>query len=836
MKIPDSLKKAISSKVLKKSESEGVSKVSGLKDTSNISKNFAFLPSMAKDLNIARQNIFKLVKLEGGNPVRASNVSSGETQSPTPMGSQPAGTSNQGGMFGISIMDLLNPRVLLAKISIEGIIVAVGLVYLFKDVFVQLAESIFGSIKESFSEFTDYLKQMFADFVQPILDGLTKVIDEIFSKVKDFFKPIFEWVGEKIKSIIEFLQPVFTFMKSVFDKVMVVIAPLKSVYEGLQNQIKEAASFLREQGAKNAKAEAPPGFEYDAEGGLQESAEERQKKSRAAAAAKAAKDAKAAAEAKAAKDKASTPSSGERTSGGRGGQGGPSAAEIAKKDLTPSQLKWLGNADPTDPYIMARLPPPQPGEKGGPPKPTPEPTKSPAAAPATPTPSKKPDAGAGAPVSGGKELIIFHEGKAKAVPGGYKPYQDTKGYWTIGVGHLITKDKNLPPEYDRVFTEAEVMKMFNEDYKHHAAAAAKIPGFNLLNESGQLALIDLTFNMGNDWYKKFPATIKALAAGDFKTAADELVNSDWYKQVKGRAVTIVSMIRNGGKAGPIKGETQTAAAPAPAPTPAPAKASTPEAPKLPPTPTPTAQPSTESASAGAASLSQVTTAASGVEAGKFSKSFEERFAMMAAAFKAETGKKLLITSGFRTNEEQKVLFDAKVKELGGDEAAAAKLVARPAPPLGRGKGSLHAAGLAADVNSKGAAGINRLAGTWDKPTGWLEKFGLTRPVPKENWHIQAIGTAPTSDNPDNPGKPSLVPNKDGKATDVSDGDSKPVKTGEKISSASTELAADQRSQQKPGTPTYVDASTTNNTQVTKNENGGSKKQENTNNKLLERVT
>jgi hypothetical protein len=60
MKIPDSLKKVISSKVLKKAEA-GDSKVSGLKDLDNVSKNLSFLPNIARDLNIARQNIFKLV-------------------------------------------------------------------------------------------------------------------------------------------------------------------------------------------------------------------------------------------------------------------------------------------------------------------------------------------------------------------------------------------------------------------------------------------------------------------------------------------------------------------------------------------------------------------------------------------------------------------------------------------------------------------------------------------------------------------------------------------------------------------------------------------------------
>jgi len=39
------------------------------------------------------------------------------------------------------------------------------------------------------------------------------------------------------------------------------------------------------------------------------------------------------------------------------------AIEAAKEKLTPSQLRWLGDSDPTDPAIMARMPKPEPGEK-----------------------------------------------------------------------------------------------------------------------------------------------------------------------------------------------------------------------------------------------------------------------------------------------------------------------------------------------------------------------------------------------------------------------------------------------------------------------------------------
>jgi hypothetical protein len=383
MKIPDSLKKVISSKVLKKAEAGGESKVSGLKTLNKVSNDLNFLPNIARDLNVARQNIFKLVKLEGGKPERANNIGSGKTEkSPTPVFKEQAPTYKKaakeessfemGQRFASFFLDLFNPKKLLAKVSIGAIFIAAGIITLFKDAFMGLAEYLFDAIKESFSKFMDFIKTWFNDSVQPILDEMLIFMNKIWTKITDFFKPIFDWVGDKIKTLIDFLEPVFTYMRSIFDKAMVLISPLRAIYDGLISSIKEAE-------AKNAKAEAPPGYEYDAEGGLQESAEERQKKSRAQAEKKK-KEEELKKPAPAVEQRTTLPSTG--AEGGRGGAGGPTAAELIKKDLTPSQLKWLGGADATDPYIMARMPPPQPGEKGGPPAPSVKPSIAPAPPPA----------------------------------------------------------------------------------------------------------------------------------------------------------------------------------------------------------------------------------------------------------------------------------------------------------------------------------------------------------------------------------------------------------------------------------------------------------------------
>lgn len=137
------------------------------------------------------------------------------------------------------------------------------------------------------------------------------------------------------------------------------------------------------------------------------------------------------------------------------------------------------------------------------------------------------------------EMIKKHEGVRT------KPYKDSLGLWTVGVGHLIGDGKTLPPEWNRELTMAEVDDLFYKDYMSHKKAAMKIPGYDLVNAKAQGALIDLTFNMGNTWFKKWPNFVKNLSQGNTIEAAASLEDSNWFKQVKSRAVTIVSLIKEG---------------------------------------------------------------------------------------------------------------------------------------------------------------------------------------------------------------------------------------------------------------------------------------------------
>ena len=138
-----------------------------------------------------------------------------------------------------------------------------------------------------------------------------------------------------------------------------------------------------------------------------------------------------------------------------------------------------------------------------------------------------------------KDMIVRHEGKRNA------PYKDSLGLWTIGVGHLIGDGRTLPKEWNRQFSDSEIMGLFDKDYdKHKNLAQSNVPGFNKFDTMGQGAFIDLTFNMGGGWPQKFKNTSKSLAMGDTEGAAAGLEGSKWFTQVGRRGPEVTNMIRN----------------------------------------------------------------------------------------------------------------------------------------------------------------------------------------------------------------------------------------------------------------------------------------------------
>ena len=121
-----------------------------------------------------------------------------------------------------------------------------------------------------------------------------------------------------------------------------------------------------------------------------------------------------------------------------------------------------------------------------------------------------------------KEMIKTHEGLSLV------KYLDSKGKPTIGYGHLIDEtdpDLMALPVGGKISKE-RADELFDKDFNEHLLAAQKIPGFFKSSRRQQAALIDLTFNMGPNWYKGFPSFTKAFAAGDYEEAARQIEFAD----------------------------------------------------------------------------------------------------------------------------------------------------------------------------------------------------------------------------------------------------------------------------------------------------------------------
>lgn len=122
------------------------------------------------------------------------------------------------------------------------------------------------------------------------------------------------------------------------------------------------------------------------------------------------------------------------------------------------------------------------------------------------------------------------------------PYVDTRGFLTIGFGHKI-----LPGEdFTDGITQAQADQIFASDLGDvEDGIRGVLDCYDTLNEVRQGVVLDMAFNLGLHGFSEFKRLIAALSAGDFVSAANEMINSVWYTQVKSRGVDDVNLMRRG---------------------------------------------------------------------------------------------------------------------------------------------------------------------------------------------------------------------------------------------------------------------------------------------------
>jgi lysozyme len=128
----------------------------------------------------------------------------------------------------------------------------------------------------------------------------------------------------------------------------------------------------------------------------------------------------------------------------------------------------------------------------------------------------------------------------------YEIYLDHLGLPTFGIGHLVTEDD---PEHGQevgtTVSEERVIEVFEKDVQVTIDECKKLYDDWLdLPDEVQLIIANMMFNMGRPRLSQFKGMKAGIDARDWNQAADEMVDSKWYRQVTNRADRLVTRMKN----------------------------------------------------------------------------------------------------------------------------------------------------------------------------------------------------------------------------------------------------------------------------------------------------
>ena len=127
----------------------------------------------------------------------------------------------------------------------------------------------------------------------------------------------------------------------------------------------------------------------------------------------------------------------------------------------------------------------------------------------------------------------------------YQIYNDHLGYPTFGIGHLVTgHDKEHVWSVGTDVEEDRVREVFEQDVQTVLSDCEILyPDFYDLPEEVQLIVANMMFNMGRPRLSKFKGMKRGVDSRNWEQAADEMVDSQWYRQVERRADRLVVRMR-----------------------------------------------------------------------------------------------------------------------------------------------------------------------------------------------------------------------------------------------------------------------------------------------------
>jgi len=138
-----------------------------------------------------------------------------------------------------------------------------------------------------------------------------------------------------------------------------------------------------------------------------------------------------------------------------------------------------------------------------------------------------------------REEIAYDEGSVNEI------YLDHLGLPTFGIGHLVI---DSDPEYGQPVGTPVSEDRCNEAFDNDVQTVINdcnilYPDFDELPEEVQRIIANMMFNMGRPRLSKFKGMKRGVDARDWNAAADEMVDSNWYRQVTKRADRLVARMR-----------------------------------------------------------------------------------------------------------------------------------------------------------------------------------------------------------------------------------------------------------------------------------------------------
>ena len=138
-----------------------------------------------------------------------------------------------------------------------------------------------------------------------------------------------------------------------------------------------------------------------------------------------------------------------------------------------------------------------------------------------------------------REEIAADEGEVHEI------YLDHLGLPTFGIGHLVLDsdpESGLP--VGTPIDNERVVEAFESDIETVLSDCNTLyPDFDDLPEEAQRVIANMMFNMGRPRLSQFKGMKAGVDSRDWNRAADEMVDSRWYRQVTNRADRLVERIR-----------------------------------------------------------------------------------------------------------------------------------------------------------------------------------------------------------------------------------------------------------------------------------------------------